>query len=365
MKKIVSQLEKPKRSVASPEALEALRNNNAVRWYVLVLPDCHKGGVRGLQREQDRLLQTDGPSFDFFAPSYQVVKRMDGKFVNTMKPLLFNYVFIRASERDIFQLMQRLPVLSFLPRVRERKREYFPYLSDAAMKNLQWVARSYSNTLPVYVPEPDGLRKGDRIRITEGRFKGVEATVVIQPGAGRKDVMVCVENWMWVPLLRVVPGEYEVIALNDEDKHVYTRLDNDCTLNGLHKALQRYHSAEGVSEEDRALAAKALKEYGSLRMETDVMRCKLYAILLPAYTILGMEEEAAKLVGIMQTMLSLIKAEQSRALALVTLYGCTDSSIYYNLAHEAIDPWKKEERLKKSKRQLVERLADYDGWLGH
>lgn len=44
---------------------------------------------------------------------------------------------------------------------------------------------------------------------------------------------------------RVMPGEYEVIALNDEDKHVYTRLDNDCMLNGLHSALQRYHSAEG------------------------------------------------------------------------------------------------------------------------
>ena len=213
MKKLSHQFDKPKRSVASPEALEALRNNNAVRWYVLSLPDCHRGGVRGLQREQDRRIQAGEPSFGFFAPSYQEVKRIDGKFVNTQRPLLFNYVFVRASERDVFQLMQRFPVLSFLPRVRERKREYFPYLSDAAMENLQWVARSYSNTLPVYIPQPDGLRKGDRIRITEGRFKGVEATVVIQPGAGRKDVMVCVENWMWVPLLRVMPGEYEVIAL--------------------------------------------------------------------------------------------------------------------------------------------------------
>lgn len=275
MKKLSHQFDKPKRSVASPEALEALRNNNAVRWYVLSLPDCHRGGVRGLQREQDRRIQAGEPSFGFFAPSYQEVRRIDGKFVNTQRPLLFNYVFVRASERDVFQLMQRFPVLSFLPRVRERKREYFPYLSDAAMENLQWVARSYSNTLPVYIPQPDGLRKGDRIRITEGRFKGVEATVVIQPGAGRKDVMVCVENWMWVPLLRVMPGEYEVIALNDEDKHVYTRLDNDCMLNGLHSALQRYHSAEGVSEEDRSLAARALKEYGNLRMDTDVMRCKL------------------------------------------------------------------------------------------
>ena len=189
MKKLSHQFDKPKRSVASPEALEALRNNNAVRWYVLSLPDCHRGGVRGLQREQDRRIQAGEPSFGFFAPSYQEVRRIDGKFVNTQRPLLFNYVFVRASERDVFQLMQRFPVLSFLPRVRERKREYFPYLSDAAMENLQWVARSYSNTLPVYIPQPDGLRKGDRIRITEGRFKGVEATVVIQPGAGRKDVM--------------------------------------------------------------------------------------------------------------------------------------------------------------------------------
>lgn len=181
------------------------------------------------------------------------------------------------------------------------------------------------------------------------RFKGGEATVVIQPGAGRKDVMVCVENWMWVPLLRVMPGEYEVIALNDEDKHVYTRLDNDCMLNGLHSALQRYHSAEGVSEEDRSLAARALKEYGNLQMDTDVMRCKLYAILLPAYTILGMEEEAAKLVGVMQTMLPLVKAEQSRALAVVTLYGCTDSSIYYH--------WRMRRLIRGRKRKSRKRVS--------
>lgn len=135
MKKLSHQFDKPKRSVASPEALEALRNNNAVRWYVLSLPDCHRGGVRGLQREQDRRIQAGEPSFGFFAPSYQEVRRIDGKFVNTQRPLLFNYVFVRASERDVFQLMQRFPVLSFLPRVRERKREYFPYLSDAAIRN--------------------------------------------------------------------------------------------------------------------------------------------------------------------------------------------------------------------------------------
>ena len=341
------------------------RNSQAVRWYVLTLPSCHRGPAVGLQRELDRRIRCGEPRFEFFAPSYVEVKNEDGHFVNTRRPLLYNYVFIRSSESEIYRMKQELPQYNFLPRVREGLRGYYPYLSDEAMRNLQWIARSYCDELPVYMPETERLAKGDRIRIIAGRFKGAEARVAIRPGGGRKDVVVCVENWMWVPLLRVMPGEYEVIALNDEDKHVYTRLDNDCMLNGLHSALQRYHSAEGVSEEDRSLAARALKEYGNLRMDTDVMRCKLYAILLPAYTILGMEEEAAKLVGVMQTMLPLVKAEQSRALVVVTLYGCTDSSIYYHLAHEAVDPWKKEEKPKKSKQQLISRLADYDRWLRH
>lgn len=166
-------------------------------------------------------------------------------------------------------------------------------------------------------------------------------------------------------MLHVLPGQYEVIALNTDNKHVYTRLDNDRALIGLHEALQRYYSVEGISEADRDLATQLLKEYGNLRMDTDVLRCKLYSILLPAYTLLGMHEEIEKLLGIVQGMLPLIKAEQSRALILTTLYGCTDSSIYHDKAHEIIDLWKKEENLKKNKQQLINRLADYDKWLGH
>ena len=56
--------------------------------------------------------------------------------------------------------------------------------------------------------------------------------------------MVCVENYMWVPLLRVQPGQYEVIALNDDGKHVYTRLGNDRQLLKLHEALGRFHRPE-------------------------------------------------------------------------------------------------------------------------
>ena len=343
-----------------------MRDIHAVRWYVLVLPSCHKGPAKGLQEELKRRHRNGEPLFEYFAPSYVEVKKRDGGFVETRRPLLYNYVFIHASEYEIYRMKQWLPQYNFLPRIKDGKHEYHPYLSEEAMRNLQWVADSYSNVIPVYTPKPEQLIKGDRIRITEGQFKGAEASVIIQPGAGKRDIMVCVENYMWVPLLRVQPGQYEVIALNDDGKHIYTRLENDRLLLKLHEALGRfYHQEDGATEADRKLAAETVKQYGNLRMDSDIMRSKLYALLLPAYTISGNRQESERLIGTLLAMLPLIKAEQSRALLLITLYGCTNSCLYHTQAHEIIDKWRQEENPKKSKQQLIRRLDDYDRWLGH
>lgn len=341
------------------------KNSRAVRWYVMVLPSCHKGPAKGLQAELDRRLRNGEPAFEFFAPSYMEVKESDGKLVTTHRPLLLNYVFIRSSENELFRLKQVLPQYNFLPRVRTGEEDYYPYLSDEAMRNLQWVARSYADRLPVYTPSPDRLMKGDRVRITEGRFKGVEARVIVQPGAGRKEVMVSVENWMWIPLLRVKSGQYEVIALQEEGKHVYTRLDNERLSKGLHEALERYHSPAGCTDEDRKTAAETLRQYANLSMDSDVMRTKLYSLLLPAYTILGDRSACEQLLGTIRTLLPLLKAEQSRALLLTVLYGCTDSSLYRDRAHEIVDKWRAEAQPKKSKQQIIRRLDDFDRWLGH
>lgn len=345
--------------------ITGIQNSRAVRWYILTLPFCHRGGAKGLQAEFDRRKRAGEPGFEYFAPTYVEVEEKDGSWIKTNRPLLYNYVFVRASENDIYRMMTSgLSQYSFLPRVREGETEYYPYLPDEAMSNLQWVARSYADVVPVCFPEPERLVKGDRIRITEGQFKNAEATVVQQPGAGRKEIVVCVENWMWVPLLHVQPGQYEVIALSSDNMHVYTRLNNDRLFGALHAALQRYHAAR-VTIEDRALAAETLQQYGRLSMDSVVTRCKLYALLLPAYTILDDREARDRLIETMHGLLPVIKAGQAKALLLVTLYGCTDNSIYYDQAHALVDPWRAEESPKKIKAQLIRRLGDYDLWLGH
>lgn len=352
------------------EQLRAGKNSNAVRWYVLALPTSRQGHYQGnparaLRMELERRTRNGEPVFEYFAPSYVEVRKQHGELVRTNHPLLYNYVFIHASEAEIYRMKRFLPQYNFLPRVREKDDAYYPYLSDEAMENLKWVAASYSDVLPVYTPGPERLMKGDRIRITEGQFKGVEASVIIQPGGGRKEVMVCVENCMYVPLLCVEPGQYEVIALNADNRHVYTRLNGDRLPAGLHKALKRYHSPEGVTDADRALASEVLQQYANLQLDSDVMRCKLYSMLLPAYAILGDREAFDQLLGTVRSILPLIRAEQSRSLLLVTLYGCTNCCLDYEQAHAAVDPWRGEQPLKKSKAQLLRRLDDYDCWLSH
>ena len=342
-----------------------------VRWYVLTLPTTGVARrdkispAKSLDAELSRRKRRGETLFEYFAPSYVEVRKVDGKMVNTKRPLLFNYVFVRSSVEEIFQMKRTLPLYNFLPRVSSGGMAYFPYLSDDEMGNLRWVAESYSNELPVYVPDSGRLLKGDRVRITSGYFAGMEAEVVIQPGGGHKDVMARILDCMWVPLLEVKPGEYELIELNTKGKHVYTHLDNDRLREGLHDALGRYHTSGSVSEDDTRFAREVLRSYGSLCAETDVMRCKIYSSLLPAYKLLGEEDEFVRLLATMRSMLPVVKAAQSRALLLVTLYGCTDSSLYRQMAHEVVDPWRGESSPKKSKLSLIRRLDDYDRWLKH
>lgn len=67
-----------------------------------------------------------------------------------------------------------------------------------------------------------------------------------------------------------------------------------------------------------------------------------------------------------RSILPLVKAEQSRALLLVTLYGCTDNRFHYAQAHELIDPQRGDTAaLRKTKKRLLQRLDDYDRRPGH
>ncbi len=83
------------------------RDQEAVRWYVLTLPTAGGGRdkispSKGLDAELSRRERHDVEA-----------RKVGGKMVNTKRPLLYNYVFIHASENEIFSLKRTLPLYKF------------------------------------------------------------------------------------------------------------------------------------------------------------------------------------------------------------------------------------------------------------
>ena len=353
----------PTESAATP--VSEAQNRHIVRWYVMVYPTSSRAMTEELDRELTRRRRDNEPLFEYFAPVLVEARKMNGRLVTTQRSLLYNYLFVHASEAEIYRIKQRLPQYNLLPRVKDSEESYhYPYLTDKAMRDLQWIARSYAEPVPVCTPDPAWLAKGDRIRIAEGRFAGIEARVVTNAPSRHKEILVSIDDWMCVPLLKVQPGAYEVIELNAENPGYYSRLNNSKLFDRIHDALCRHWAGTG-SAEDRRMATEVLQEYGSLTLDSDILRCKLHALLLQAYTILGEASKRENQLRAIQEMLPAVRAEQSRALLLVTLYGCTDNRLYYDQAHALIDPWLAEESPKKSKAQLIRHLADFDREFGH
>lgn len=367
----------------------AMHNSKAVRWYVMQFPAVnYRNAERELAQEQERHRRLGEPEFEFCAPRFVEYRVEGGAVTDTHRPLFFNYAFIRASEQEIFRMKQNaLRRFNFLPRVRQGGREYYPYVPDEAMRTVLWISRSFSNTVPVCTGDTAMLVRGDRVRIVEGPLRGVEARVVRQPGSGRSILVAYVENWMWVPLVETSHVRYEVIALSDAQSF-YSAYDYDRTLDRLHRALLRRIAARRASDgvedsgavpcaavssasaadaapDDFALALSVIRRMEAAKIDTAALRCKQQALLLMAAAVLGDTQKLEQLQAAVAPLLPAVTNEAGLALLLVTLYACTDSSIYHRQAHEALRPHSLAPAPKKAFRTLIAHLADYDRALGH
>jgi len=344
----------------------ARKNSQAVRWYIMTLPAHARGAERDLQKEIERRKRLQESTFEYFMPQFVEFRHENGRFVNTHKPLYFNYAFIRSSEQDIYRMKQlALRRFNFLPRVRQSGREYYPYLTDEAMRNVRWVARSYQDIVPVCTNDLSTLVQGDVVRIAEGQFEGVEARIVRLPGARKKQLVACVEGWMWIPLLTTQKLRYEIISLAEEKNAAPVHFNYERPLQQLHEALGRHYGPDGATPDDRALALNVLRRLAAQEPATAATRCKRLALLLCATTVLGDTEKRDEIHAAIRALLPAVKAEAVRALLLTTLYGCTNNAIYRQQAQELTQQQQAQENVPATALRQHNRLTDYDRWFGH
>lgn len=344
--------------------IDILHMINVVRWYILILPGNHRGRPSAaLEREFNRRRRNGEKVYDYFAPTMVSVTANHRR---SSTPLLYNYIFMKASVKEILELKEILPQYNFL-RKRRYVNEYensYPFLTDEEMENLRWVAKAYNDILPVFSPDASFVTKGDKVKITSGPYKGIVAEVATVKGSKSPKVFLRLPEVFNVPLWNIAPNEYEVIEINESDKSIYDRLNNDRYNKGLHKGLENRFTST-VTQEDINLATEVVNYFKNLKSPKGALRTRKTVLLLKAYTILGDEENRKNIMSEMVTLAHLTKSINLQMLIYTTIYGCTDSSIYYNKSHELLGKLTDDSKLRKSQINLISHLKDYDRWFGH
>lgn len=353
----------------------------------MTYPQSSKGLTEGLKREVQRRIRDCESPIEYFAPTFVEAVEVKGQLVNSEKLLLFNYFFVHASEEQIYRMKQFEPQYNFF-----RKRYdgegvgCFPFVTEEVINSLRCIAEAYCGKLPVYIVDAPWLIKGDRVKITRGQFKGVEATLFENQQSGNKEIMVSLDDFAWVPILKLKPGDYELLELYNKNAAAFDLL-TDKQLLDLHAALMRKYLSLRESAtteviplnsdtviarecndrsnliEDKQLAEEIIKQFQGIAPNSDIKRSKMFTALLLSYKILDDEPRLTALMSTIKQMLPAVKAEHPRALLLLALYAVSSNEVYRNQFLEHTASWTKTGALKKNKQLLLEKFTELESVL--
>ena len=144
----------------------------------------------------------------FIPMRYEIVVRGERKF-RKLVPAIHNLVFVRSTREQLDEIKRvkalTLPIRYFMDRETRRPLT----IPERQMQSFIAVAGNYDEQIVYLDATTVALKKGDRVRITDGIFKGVEGEFVRVKGDRR--VMVAVQGVMAVATAFVHPSLIEVI----------------------------------------------------------------------------------------------------------------------------------------------------------
>ena len=148
-----------------------------------------------------------------FVPLIRKIKIVDDKPVIKLVPAINNYIFVFCSTTRIqelkMELEEQIPI-RFLYNPITKKPQI---IRKKEMEDFILVAGSLDEQLVYLKPDEINLSKGDRVKIIEGPFKGVEGTFIRIKGDRR--VVVAIEGLMAVATTFIHPSL--IVPLNKKN----------------------------------------------------------------------------------------------------------------------------------------------------
>lgn len=216
------------------------------------------------------------------------------------KLLTFNYVFIRGNKKDIEEKLKKITRIHLLyhrPGVAPGK-SYGNYerkpmvVNDREMVMFMKIVSLYQNGTPVADIQERELQKGDKVRIIDGPFKGIEGTLITSKGKKGGKVIVSLSKIVNVSTLDIEPQYIQVIQFADEKKHLYKMLDS-FVIKAEH-AWNKKLDGEELNEEEKNQMEIFLNNY-DLQIESKNIEAKFQTLRFIAYAVLGIESQAAEM----------------------------------------------------------------------
>lgn len=318
-----------------------------VRWYVMRYLSMGRNQNSELEEENKRRKKMSMPELEYFAPN--IIVGSKGKTKKTMQqPLVLNYVFVHSDIKDIkefrlihtnFQLLKRWDVSSETS-LKDGKNENegadsdnvtkdpYMYVPDREMESFIVVAKAYCNNVPTLLSSQTTLLKGDKVRILDGDFCGVEG-ILQRHNRNGEIVMLPVGNLITVPLLTVSPKHIEVLEFSKNGTHLYDVLDElqDNIRDLMHKRVN-----DVLKTDDIALARYYLTRYGKVKLESKKLYGRFNAMMMMLHYILGNGKELESAVDNTVKSLVFVTNIETKAFIFSALYVCTGIQEYFEKA---------------------------------
>ena len=151
----------------------------------------------------------DQHNIEYFLPVRKVMTERDGKKVMVEKPVALNLVFIHADFRTALSLVNEhsLPMSYMIDSITKT----VLIVPDKQMEDFMFIMK-YSDQDIIF--RDQNLRKGDRVRVTQGEFAGIEGELVRIKGHKRVVVRL---NGLFTVATTYIPGAY-LEKIEEENK---------------------------------------------------------------------------------------------------------------------------------------------------
>lgn len=172
------------------------------RWFAMSAP---------YRRELKAQAALDEKGIENYVPMrYEIVVKGAMK-KKMLVPVIHNLIFVYCKKETIQNAKQSIPYLQYRTN-REGDKNVPIIVPDKQMKDFKKVCDSYDEQIRFFLPGELNVTKVTRVRITEGKFAGVEGTFVRLAGKRGRSVVVEIPFITNVATAIIAPEDVEVIG---------------------------------------------------------------------------------------------------------------------------------------------------------